>query len=182
MANQQPTRAVGIFEDQQHAVNAVHALTQAGFSPQQIVVVARDWKGHELPGPMIEAQHAADNGAVTGALVGASLGVAAGAVISLIPGLGVAVIVLSAIGGLTGAAVGAYAGPFIALEMTEAEAQEHAEHVEQGRTVVVVKTADRQSEAESIMVEHGAYDFSMAAQPRTTVAPVIQKSEKERLT
>ena len=176
---QQAARAVGIFEDQQHAVNAVHALTQAGIAPQQIVVVARDWKGHELPGPMVEAQHAADDGAIAGALVGASLGVAAGAVLSLIPGLGVAVIVLSAIGGLTGAAVGAYAGPFIALEMTEAEAQQHAEHVEQGRIVVVVKTADRQEEAESIMVEHGAYDFSMTAQPRVTVAAAVPNSELE---
>jgi hypothetical protein len=176
MSNKQPARAVGIFEDEQHAVNAVHALTQVGFSPQTIVVVARDWKGHELLGPMVKAQHAADDGAIAGALVGASLGVAAGAVMSLIPGLGVAVIVLSAIGGLTGAAVGAYAGPFIALEMTEAEAHEHAEHVEAGRVVVVVKTADRQDEANEIMVQHGAYDFSMTAQPRALRAvPAARK-------
>ena len=181
MTNQQLARAVGIFEDQQHAVNAVHALTGAGFAPEQIVVVARDWKGHELPGPMVEAQHVADSGAVAGALVGASLGVAAGAVTSLIPGLGVAVIVLSAIGGLTGAAVGAYAGPFVALEMTEAEAEEHAKHIEQGRIVVVVKTAERQDEAEAIMVEHGAYDFSMTAQPGATVAEARQsQSQKEK--
>ncbi|HEV3143443.1 MAG TPA: hypothetical protein VGZ47_06105, partial [Gemmataceae bacterium] len=152
--------------DEQHATNAAQALVQAGFSPKQIVVVARDWKGHELAGPWVEAQHAAGEGAVAGALVGASLGVAAGAVMALIPGLGVAVVLLSALGGLTGAAVGAYAGPFIALEMTEAEAQKHAEHVEMGRKVIAVKTADRQDEAEAIMVEHGAYDFSMTSQPR----------------
>jgi hypothetical protein len=128
---------------------------------------------------MVEAQHAADEGAVAGALVGASLGVAVGAVVALIPGLGVAVILLSAIGGLTGAAVGAYAGPFIALEMTEAEAQEHAERIEQGRTVVVVKTADRQEEAESIMVEHVAYDCSMTAQLRVTAAAAVPNSLAE---
>jgi hypothetical protein len=166
MATQTATRAVGIFDDQQHVINAVHALTQAGFSAKDIVVVARDWKGHDLFGPWVEAQHSAEHGAVGGALLGAGLGVAAGAALSLIPGLGVAVIVLSAIGGLTGAAVGAYAGPFIAMEMTEAEAEKHAEYVEQGRTVIVVKTADRQEEAEKIMVEHGAYDFSMTSQSR----------------
>jgi hypothetical protein len=37
MANQKSARGVGIFEDQQHAINGVHALTHAGFSPQQIV-------------------------------------------------------------------------------------------------------------------------------------------------
>jgi hypothetical protein len=74
---------------------------------------------------------------------------------------------LSAIGGgLAGAGGGTFAGPFIAMGFTEAEAKAHAQHLEQGRTLVLVHDPDRKEEARSILVENGAYDESMSASPQ----------------
>ena len=162
MTPKSPPPAVGIFETPQQAIAAVRALVAAGFAPQQMVLVARDWKDPALKELGIEVQHAGGEGAVTGAAVGGGVGLAAGLLSLLIPGIGPAVIAAVALAGATGAAVGAYVGPFIAMEMSENEAREHAAHVEQGRTVLVVRVPDRHAEARAIMVEQGAYDFSMS--------------------
>jgi hypothetical protein len=162
MQTQQPPRAVGVFEDQDHAIAAARALIQAGFAPKQIVLLARDWKGPELTKLGLEAQHAADDGAMAGALIGGTAGLAAGLLTALVPGPGQGGDHQHAQAGAGGAAVGAYVGPFVGMEMSEAEAREHAGHVEEGRTVLVVRTPDRQDEARSVMVDHGAYDFSMS--------------------
>ena len=134
----------------------------AGFTPGQIVLVAHDWHNPELADLGIELQHAAGEGAMTGAAVGGGIGLAAGLLTLLIPGIGAVAAVAVVLAGAAGAAAGSFFGPFIAMEMTEAEAREHAAHVEQGRTVVVVRTPDRLDEARAVMVEHRAYDFSMS--------------------
>ncbi len=73
--------------------------------------------------------------------------------------------VISAIGGgLAGSAVGAFTGPFVALRWTEEDVQRHARHVEEGKTVLLVYAPGRETEARSIMVEHGAFDESMNAE------------------
>jgi len=165
MPIEQAARAVGIFEKQDQAADAVRALVAAGFPPARISVFARDWQGHELPGPRVDLQRASARGAVRGAIVGACLGVVVGLLASLIPGAGGFVLLLAALGGATGAAVGCFVGPFISLEATEIDAEEHREHVELGRTVVLVRVPDRVDEAKALMVERGAYDFSMANEP-----------------
>ena len=68
-------------------------------------------------------------------------------------------------GGAAGAAAGAFAGPFIALGMSESDAQEHARFVEQGKTVLLVYSPDRHDLASRIMVQQGAYDDSMSSSP-----------------
>ncbi len=77
---------------------------------------------------------------MTGAVAGAGVGVAAGALAALLPVAGVGIVVLGALAAATGAAVGAYVGPFLALEMSESEAMEHAEQIQRGRIVVIVRT------------------------------------------
>ena len=162
MKPQQTANAVGIFEDRKQAVEAVRALLAAHFPAKQITLVARDWRDPELAGLGIEEQHAAASGAVQGAAVGGGVGIAAGLLTLLVPGIGPAAVAIIALAGAAGAAAGAFFGPFIAMEMTEAEAREHAAHVEQGRTVVVVRVPDRHDEAQAMMVSQGAYDFSMS--------------------
>lgn len=157
------SHVVGVFEDQNRAVEAAKALAAAGFPTQEMALITRDWRGGELPVPRVDLQNSAAEGALAGSLVGGTLGVAAGTLLALIPGIGIGALVLGAMGGAAGAAGGAYAGPFVAMEMNETEAQEHARHLEQGRTVLVVRTADRQEEASSILDAHGAYDFSMSS-------------------
>jgi hypothetical protein len=164
-----PTTAVGVFDEQGQAAKAIQALKHAGFGLSQIGVASRELS-QQLEGVRVDEQHAADKGAVTGALLGGSLGVALGLVGSvLIPGA-IPILaghaLLSALGGgLAGAAGGVFAGPFIAMGFSEQDAQKHAHHVEQGRTVLLVYAPDRRDEARWIMVEHGAYDDSMAEGP-----------------
>lgn len=165
MSTQASSRVIGIFDNRQEVIEAVKALTAAGFSNAQIVIVARDWKGDEIPGPRVELQQVAADGAVSGAVAGAGVGAVAGALAAILPVAGVSILVLGALGIAAGAAIGSYVGPFLALEMSESEAIEHAEQIQQGRIVVIVRTEERQDEARVIMVEHGAYDFSMTNQP-----------------
>ena len=55
-----------------------------------------------------------------------------------------------------GAAGGTFVGPFLALEMAPDEAAYYAKEVDEGRTVVLVRTKDRADEAQRILNKHGA--------------------------
>jgi hypothetical protein len=163
------TTVVGIFDDQEHAKKAIQALKEAGFTDAQIGVASREWS-RQLQEVPVDQQHIAERGAVTGALVGGGLGAAVGLMGAvLIPGAAPVVAgtaLLSALGGgLAGAGGGVFAGPFVALGLSEHEARKHGRHVEEGRTAVLVHTPTRQEEARAIMVEQGAYDESMDTSP-----------------
>lgn len=161
MATPNPTFAVGVFEKPGQAIDAAKALLKADFPAKELVLVAREWHDDNLNGLGIETQQAAGSGAVKGAAIGGAVGVAAGALTLLIPGIGAGVVGLAALAAMTGAATGSLVGPFIAMEMTSEEARSHGEHLEKGRTVLVVRSKDRQDEARSLMVANGAYDYSM---------------------
>jgi hypothetical protein len=162
MQELKPSETVGIFDDQQQAVDAVQALMAANFRPEQIVIMVRDWRGRKLIGPRVELQQVATTGALRGALIGGISGLAAGAIAGLLLTMNWPYTLLLAIlGTALGAAAGCYVGPFIAMSNTERG--EHAEHTEQGRTVVIVRAPQREDEARAVMVDHGAYDFSMSS-------------------
>ena len=57
------------------------------------------------------------------------------------------------------------AAGFVALGLSESDAQHYAQHVEAGRTVVMVRTHDRKDEAVALLDRDGAYDDSMRAKP-----------------
>jgi hypothetical protein len=161
---------LGIFEDQGHARAAMDALHRAGFRDDQLGLAARAWVAEAPETAQVELQKDAGEGAVTGAAVGGGLGAVAGAAaVSLIPGAGPVLaggLLVGALGGAAlGAAAGAFMGPFVALGLSEADAQQYAQHVEAGRTVVVVRTDDRQDEAAALLDRHGAYDDSMRVKP-----------------
>ena len=144
------------------------ALRRAGFTDAQIGLASRQAAGEpELS--QVDTQQHAGNAAITGAAVGGGIGAVAGAVaVSVIPVVGPFLaggLLAGALGGAAlGAAVGTFAGPFIALGMSEHDAQ-NARHVEAGRNVVMVRTADRLEVAREILDQHGAYDDSMRAKP-----------------
>src|SRR5207245_9074795 len=143
-------------------IDASRALVKAGFAPDRITLVAQDWKSQELAGLGVEVQHAAASGSATGAAIGGGVGAAVGLLTLLIPGRGAGALAVAAPAAATGAATGSLWGAFAGMEMTEAEAREHAEHVQRGYTVVVVRTTDRADEANRILVANGAHDFSMS--------------------
>jgi hypothetical protein len=161
------TTVPGVFDEREQAVKAIAALKEAGFTDAQIGVASREWsqKLAEVP---VEEQHLAEKGAVAGVLVGGGVGALVGlAGAILVPGA-IPIItghaLLSALGGgLLGASGGAFAGPFVALGFSEEEAQRHAQHIAQGKTIVLVHAPGRLEEARSILVAQGAYDESMNA-------------------
>jgi hypothetical protein len=161
---------VGVFEQRAQAEQAVEALWQAGFPQDRIEMASRD-QGVVKGTPRWEIQKDAAQGAVTGAVAGATAGAVAGALaVTLIPGLGAVLgggLLLGILGGAAlGAAGGTFLGPFIALQMSEEEAHHYSRQIEQGHTLVLVQSGNRQEEARALLETHGAstrYDFPTAA-------------------
>lgn len=155
--------AIGVFDEPAAAERAVDALWAAGFPHDRIDMVTRD-QGNVPGTPRLEIQKDAAHGAGVGAGAGAVAGAVAGAAATLlIPGLGAVLgggLIAGLLGGVGGAAMGAaggtFLGPFVALEMNEDEARHYSRHVEQGRTVVLVRTPDRREEARRILQSAGA--------------------------
>jgi hypothetical protein len=168
MLEEHLTNVIGIFEKPTQAADAIDELLCSGFTRKQISLVAREW-ARELDGVRVDLQRAAGDGAVVGALAGGAAGVVAGvagAVLLPVAGPVVAGTLLAGalLGGAAGAAAGSFAGPFIAMGLSEADADRHARHLEQGHTVLVVhvKGKEREDQARSILVKHGAFDETMA--------------------
>jgi hypothetical protein len=157
---------IAVYEDQNHAVKAMDALRQASFGEDQLGLATRKQVPEVPERVQVGLQHEAADGAASGAAVGAGLGVAAGVLVgALLPIAGVVVVggllTTAVTGAALGAMGGAVAGPFVAMDMSEDDAQLFARHVAEGRTVVLVHARDREDEAETILDEHGAYDESM---------------------
>jgi anti-sigma factor RsiW len=161
--------ALGVFDERRQAESAIVALKEAGFSESDIGVASREWT-KQFQNVHVSEQKVAEKGAVGGALIGGGVGAVVGlAGAMLIPGLIPVIagetLVSMLVGGAAGAAVGAFAGPFIALGFSETEAKEHAQHIAEGKTIVMVYSPDRRGDAQSIMVKNGAYDESMSTSP-----------------
>ncbi len=161
--------ALGIFNNQADAVQAINALKNAGFRDDDIGVASREWSKH-FDSVRLDEQQTAEKGAVNGAVLGASLGAALGLVGAvLVPGaipvLAGGALVSAIFGGAAGAAGGAYAGPFIAMGYSDAVSKEHSKHIEAGKIIVVVHAGERHEDARKILVSAGAYDDAMANSP-----------------
>jgi hypothetical protein len=151
-------RAVGVFDRLSDAEAAVADLLAAGFPQDRIEMITRKERRQEA-WPRAAEENEAAAGAATGAAVGAGAGAIAGILAAgLIPGAGPVLSGAIAVGGgALGAAGGTFLGPFIAMEMSETEAKHYAQQVHEGRTVLVVRTTDRQEEANIILEDHSAH-------------------------
>src|SRR5260370_35268463 len=75
------TTVIGIFDDQNHALEALRALRRAGFTEEQIGLASRHGAGEpELA--QVDTHKRARDGAITGAAVGGGIGAVAGAVVA----------------------------------------------------------------------------------------------------
>jgi outer membrane lipoprotein SlyB len=151
---------VGVFDHSPPAEQAVEDLYRAGFPQDRIDMVTRG-EGVTRATPRLQTDTDASTGALAGAVAGASTGAVAGAIAAfLVPGLGAVIgggLLAGIVGGAAlGAAGGTFLGPFLALEMSPDEAHYYSHEIDQGRTVVLVQTADRADEAWSILSRHGA--------------------------
>ena len=157
---------VGVFDHLPQAEQAILELLQAGLPRDRIDMITRS-EGHSGATPRHEWQKEAANGAIAGAATGATLGAVAGALaMILVPGVGTVLGggLLAVIGaGALGAAGGTYLGPFVALGLSSDEAHYYASEVDEGRTVVLVQSDERATEAQAILTRHGARLWSARA-------------------
>lgn len=157
MMEERKDLAIGVFEQEAQAEQAVSALWQAGFAPDRIDMANR--RMGVVPGtPRLQFQKDAAEGATTGAVAGAASGAVAGAVAgSFLPGVG------TVLGGLGGAALGAaggtFLGPFLAMDISEDDANHYSTAIDQGSTLVIVRQIGRTDEARDILRAHGGMEL-----------------------
>lgn len=143
----------GAFDADLDAMTAEQMLERAGFSSDDISVVAKSDDDDKIK---------AAKGIVTGAAAGVALGGLAAALL-LIPGAGP----LLAAGplALMMAGAGGLIGSFVGLGLTREEAQQYQELVNAGAEVMIVRASDEPQarQAAQILTDHGAHDVTVHA-------------------
>jgi hypothetical protein len=173
---------VAAFHSHREAQKAVRDLKEAGFTDEQIGVLAQDQEGlYTDDGDLVRGE---GNRAAEGAAAGAATGLGVGAlwglgiVSGVLPAIGPAIAggalaaILSSAAGtaVAGGIVGALAG----MGIPEEEAEFYHEEFERGRTVVTVRaTGEEADRAARILDQANAYDFarresSFASDPAAT--------------
>jgi hypothetical protein len=169
---------VGSFDSFEEAQDVLRDLQSAGFSKDDISIIAhessrRSATGGGLPPDAPATMSDTGSGAATGAAAGGVLGGAAGLVVGLmglaIPGIGPIVAAGPLAAALAGAGVGAVAGGLIggltSAGVPEDDANYYAEAVRRGGALVTVRADDaRAEEAARIMRTHGAVDIERRAE------------------
>ena len=184
---------VGVFDGPNHAEGALNDLKDAGFTPEQVSVVAQDKA--ELRGMVENTGMGSGERAGTGALLGGVAGGALGWLVGLgalaIPGIGPVVAAGALATTLGGAAVGAVAGGLIgaltSLGVPEEDARGYEEHVRQGSILLTVDAAGaaQAGEAQSIFSRRGGgnvrvYRRGEADGPGTTVGGEVDQAGELR--
>jgi len=141
---------VGVFDGPIHAEQALNGLKSAGFTPEQVSVVAQDKRDMQQ---MADKSDMAGEGAATGAVTGGVLGGLAGFLVGIsamvIPGIGpivgTGILVSTLAGAGIGAAAGGLVGALTGQGVPEDDAREYEGHVKQGSILMTVNaTSDEQ--------------------------------------
>jgi len=159
---------VGVFDGPNHAEQALNELKNAGFSPEQVSVVAKDTgeartmvEGSDMAGAETTG---AGTGAVIGGIGGGILGWLVGIGALAIPGIGPVVAAGALATTLGGAAVGAVAGGLIGAlvgaGVPEEDARGYEGHVREGRILLTVSatTGEQAERARDIFDRYGGAD------------------------
>ena len=162
---------VRMFDDHAHAMQAVRELESAGFTQDEVSIMAgeRRYSTGETPAAAndtdTDTESGAGVGATIGGLVGGGAGLLAGIGALAIPGVGPIVAAGWLVAALTGAGAGAAAGGLLGSLMgsgvEEREANVYAEGLRRGGTLVSVRASDtRLAQAETILARHASVDVS----------------------
>ena len=160
----EPTTIVGVFADRNQAHQALTELRRAGFSDDQLGLMASGESDYSTT--------ATDPSDTNYAAEGGAAGLAAGAGIGALWGLGIAAGVLPAIGpaiaggtlaailssAAAGAATAGLAGTLIGLGIPREEAEYYENELKAGRIIVTVHPEGRSAEALAIIRRFGGYD------------------------
>ncbi|MGE3913474.1 MAG: general stress protein [Chloroflexota bacterium] len=138
---------------------AVRSLTAAGFSSDDVSVIARDEERAEQVSERTgstgtDIGKGTGIGALAGGALGALGGLLAGATALAIPGVGIVLAgPLAAILGAAGAGAvsGGLIGALVAAGVSEGEAEHYKQRLEAGDVVVAVAAGNREAEARDIL-------------------------------
>lgn len=168
---------VALFDDRREAEIAVQELVDAGFRYDDLTIVAA--KADEIADT---AEESGGRGAGIGVGAGAVLGGFGGLVAALgtlaIPGVGPVLAAGPLVAALAGAGIGAAAGGIIGalvdVGVPAADAEEYAEGIRRGGTLVVVHADDDTApQAITILSRHCGVDIDERA-----IAPTASEAER----
>jgi len=158
-----PVIAVGTFARPSEAKAAIETLREAGFEDDSIGLLVHDKDGDpdlksfkDMVGN--ESGKGAAIGAATGVGGGAlwAVGIAAGLLPAIGPVIAGGVLAAVASSAAIGAAAGGLVGALVGLGVTDEEAAYYDEEFKSGKTVVVVRSADKAVEAYMILKKHSS--------------------------
>jgi len=148
--------AVHTYADRAEADAVIRNLQAAGFSNDQISVVARD-RGEQRD--IADEHHiGAGTGASIGVVEGAIIGLLAGIGGLLVPGIGAVAAVGPIAGLITGGITGGIAGALAGWGLDAAEAKGYEERVGAGDVLVAVRDDDPARVGEARRIMDGGYD------------------------
>jgi uncharacterized membrane protein len=159
---------IALFEQTEHARDAVKDLTDNGFESERISLVVNDSRTEDRELEHAETSDDIVNDVSAGAGIGAVLGGITGLVIGLgaftVPGIGLLIAagpLATTLAGLgVGAAAGGLVGALTNLGVREQEAEAYAEGVRRGGTLVMVETDEERSNlAVDILNQHQPVDM-----------------------
>jgi hypothetical protein len=162
---------VRMFDDREHALQAVRALENAGFTQDEVSLMASNTASTtstSTTAPVDDSPSGAGTGATIGTILGGGAGLLAGIGAMAIPGIGPIVaagwLVATLTGAGAGAAAGGLMGSLVGSGVDESDAHVYAEGVRRGGTLVSVRGSEgRVDEAERILADHPAVDVSSRA-------------------
>lgn len=166
---------IGVFDSHDAAERCVRQMRAAGFTDNEISVVAkgdggqrsrgrRQSRGQDQDmeaGSEMGGQNVGD-GAAWGGALGAAGGLLASAGMLAIPGIGPILAAGPLAATLSGAAAGGLAGGLLDLGVTEQQGRQYENELRQGRVLAVVEAdGDRADDAARLMEEADARDVQI---------------------
>lgn len=166
---------IALFKDHEGAEAAVDSLEEAGFSQDEVGLLAQKEAVEDALDANREeaAVESAGAGALGGSALGGLIGLLAGASAIVVPGIGPALAAgawasvagTTAAGAGIGAAYGGLVGALIGFGVAEEQTHVYVEGVQQGNILMVIQPEDdRLARAEKILRDHGAFAVDILAQ------------------
>lgn len=149
------------YRSEDEAERAVRMLTDAGFTADNISIVAKDRGRAERVADDTgeDVATGAGIGAATGGVLGGLAGLLVGATALTIPGIGIVIAgpLAAILGGAgLGAVGGGLAGALAGLGVSEEDAEQYQQRFEAGEILVVVAAGAREQEARDILEGRGS--------------------------
>ncbi|WP_375472185.1 general stress protein [uncultured Nostoc sp.] len=171
-------RAIGVFSHRRDAEAAITELRDAGFSLNQVSIIAKDANGQGIGGVHVDRNvgtgNKADDGAKAGAATGGVLGGLTGLLVGLgtlaIPGIGPVIaggavataLATTLTGGAIGAAAGSIVGALAGLGIPEDRARVYGDRFQRGDYLVILDGTEAEiHQAEAILKHRGIEEFAI---------------------